>query len=144
MATAERKDPLASFRFLVEIGGLVVGGFSEISGLQTETEMEEYREGGVNDYVHKLPKNSKYLNLTLKRGLTDSTVLWTWYRAVVAGTIQRKDGSIILLDASGAEKWRWNFVQAYPIKWVGPDLKADGNAIAVETLELAHNGFTKG
>ena len=141
MSIGERKEPLTSFRFLVEIDNLVVGGFSEISGLQVETEIEEYREGGNNTFVHKLPKFSKYPNLTLKRGLTDSTVLWNWYQEVVSGTIERKNGSIILLDYAGSEKWRWNFIQAYPVKWGGPDLKADSNTFAIETLELAHNGF---
>lgn len=144
MITGERKSPLTSFHFLVEIDGLVVGGFSEITGLQTETEMEEYREGGLNEYVHKFPKFSKYPNLILKRGISDSTVLWDWYRKVVAGSTERKNGSIILLDHAGNEKWRWNFFQAFPLKWIGPDLKADSNTIAVESIELAHNGFTKG
>ncbi|MBD5799852.1 phage tail protein [Bacillus pseudomycoides] len=144
MATGERTDPLTNFNFLVELDGLVVGGFSEISGLQTETETEEYREGGLNEYTHKLPKSSKYSNVVLKRGLTDSSVLWDWYRKVVGGSIERKNGSIILLDYAGNEKWRWNFSQAFPVKWVGPDLKADSSTIAVETLELVHHGFTKG
>src|SRR3954468_17189904 len=112
MGTGERKDPFKTFNFLVAMDGLVVGGFSEISGLQIETEIEEYKEGGVNDYLHKLPKNSKYLNLTFKRGLTDSDVLWNWYRNVVTGKVERKNGSIILLNHAGDEKWRWNFSQA--------------------------------
>ncbi|MGC5328277.1 phage tail protein [Brevibacillus sp. SYSU BS000544] len=144
MATGERTDPLTNFNFLVEIDGLVVGGFSEITGLQTETETEEYREGGLNEYLHKLPKSSKYSNVVLKRGLTDSSVLWNWYRKVVSGSMERKNGSIILLDHAGNEKWRWNFSQAFPVKWIGPELKADSSTISVETLELAHHGFTKG
>ncbi|QWH88421.1 phage tail protein [Bacillus toyonensis] len=144
MSTIERKDPFTSFSFLVEIDNLVVGGFSEVSGIQVETEMEEFREGGLNEYVHKLPKVSKYSNLILKRGITDSTVLWDWYQNVVAGKIERKNGSIILLNFNGSENWRWNFIQAYPLKWIGPDLKADNYAIAIETLEIAHNGFIKG
>ncbi len=144
MTTATRVDPYAGFRFLVEISGLVVGGFSEVSGLQAETETEEYREGGLNTYVYKLPKLTKYPNLVLKRGVTDSDVLWKWHQDVVAGKIERKGGSVILLDYAGNEKWRWNFTQAYPVKWAGPELKTDSNAVAVETLELAHHGLTKG
>lgn len=144
MATGKRRDPYLNFRFLVEIGGLIVGGFSDVSGLQVETEAEEYREGGVNEYVHKLPKITKYTNLTLKRGITDSDVLWKWHRDVVAGKIMRKNGSVILLDVAGNEKWRWNFSQAYPVKWSGPDLKADSSMTAVESIELAHNGIMKG
>lgn len=144
MATGERSDPYASFRFLVEIDGLVVGGFTEVSGLQAETETEEYREGGVNDHVHRLPKLTKYPNLTLKRGITDSDVLWQWYQEVISGIFKRKNGSIVLLDYAAREKWRWNFYQAYPVKWAGPDLKADSGTIAVETLELTHKGLVKG
>ncbi|MBU7005777.1 phage tail protein [Phosphitispora fastidiosa] len=144
MATGIRKDPYANFSFLVEIGGLIAGGFSEVSGLQAETETEEYREGGVNEYVHKLPKITKHTNLTLKRGITDSDVFWKWHRDVISGKIERKNGSVILLDAAGNEKWRWNFSQAYPVKWNGPELKAESNTIAVETIELTHHGLTKG
>jgi phage tail-like protein len=144
MPVAERNDPYLSFRFLVEIQGLIVGGFSEVAGLQAETETEEIQEGGVNDYVHKLPKITKYPNITLKRGITDSDVLWNWHQEVVNGIISRKSGFIILTDSEGNEKWRWLFTDAYPVKWTGPDLKADSSAIAVETLELAHNGIKKG
>ncbi len=144
MATGIRKDPYVNFNFLVEIGGLIVGGFSDVSGLQTETETEEYREGGVNDYVHKLPKITKHSNLTLKRGITDADALWKWHADVAAGKIERKNGSVILLDTAGNEKWRWNFTQAYPVKWSGPELKADSSMVAVESIEIAHNGLTKG
>ena len=143
MAAYERNDPLAGFRFLVEIDGLVVGGFTDIGGLQAETETEEYREGGVNTHMHKLPQITKYPNLTLKRGLTYSDVLWRWYRDAAIGDVKRRSGSVLLLDASGSEAWRWNFVQAYPVKWTGPELKSDGSQLAFESIELAHNGFSK-
>ena len=144
MAVAERKDPYSSVRFLVEIDELIVGGFSEVSGLQVETETEEYREGGVNDYVHKLPKGSKYPNLVLKRGITDSDALWKWHQDVVSGKKARKTGRIILLDLKGNEKLRWTFEDAYAVKWSGPEFKADGNAVAIETLEISHHGIKKG
>ncbi|MBM3235943.1 phage tail protein [Candidatus Poribacteria bacterium] len=143
MATAGRNDPYLSYRFRIEIDGIISGGFAECSGIQAETEYEEYREGGVNDYVHRLPKVTKYPNLTFKRGITDSEKLWDWYQNVVMGKIERKNGAIILLDSEGNEKWRWNFKGAYPVKWTGPDLKADSNAVAFETLELTHTGITK-
>lgn len=144
MAVGKRNDPYLSFRFQVEIEGLIAGGFSEVSGLQVETETEDHREGGVNDYVHKIIKGTKQQNLTLKRGITDSDTLWKWHQDVVNGKIKRKSGRIILLDLEGNEKWHWTFQDAYPVKWTGPDLKADGNNIAIETLELAHNGIKKG
>jgi len=93
--------------------------------------------------VHKLPKITKYPNITLKRGITDSDVLWKWHQEVISGLFMRMSGFIILLDSKGEEKWRWHFVDAYPVKWTGPDLKADSSTVAVETLELAHNGIMK-
>lgn len=143
MSVGERKDPYLSFMFNVEIDGLIVGAFSEVSGLQIEVETEEYKEGGVNDYVHKFPKMAKYQNLVLKKGITDSDVLWKWHQDVVNGKIERKSGSIVLLDSTGEEKLRWGFAEAYPVKWTGPDLKADTNAVAVESLELCHKGISK-
>lgn len=143
MALNERADPYVGYQFLVEIRGLIVAGFTEVSGLQAETEFEEIKEGGVNDHVHKLPKITKYPNITLKRGITDSDVLWKWHREVVGGQFKRKDCFVVLLDNQRNEKWRWYFTDAYPVKWTGPDLKADSSAIAIETLELAHNGIKK-
>lgn len=144
MVIGKRNDPYLSFRFLVEIQGLIVGGFSEVSGLQAETEIEEKREGGVNDYVHKLPKITKYQNITLKRGITDSDTLWEWHQDVVNGNIERKTIFVVLMDREGDEQWRWQFIDAYPVKWTGPDLTAGSSAVAVETIELAHNGIKKG
>jgi phage tail-like protein len=144
MPTGERKkDPYLSFRFLVEVQGLVVAGFSEVSGLSAETEVDEQREGGVNEFVHKLPKLTKYPNLTLKWGLTDSDVLWKWHHDVKTGRVKRANVHLVLLDSEGNEKWRWSFEKAYPIKWIGPDLKSDGSSVALESLEIAHNGFSK-
>ncbi|ODA40663.1 phage tail protein [Desulfosporosinus sp. BG] len=141
MATGKRKNPYTNFKFLVEINGMVVAGFSEVYGLQAETETEEYREGGVNHFVLKLPKVTSYPNLTLKRGLTDSDALYKWYRDVAVGSIVRKQVSVVVLDHSGNEVRRWNFSQAYPVKWTGPELSADSSAIAVEVVELVHKGL---
>ncbi|GBF34825.1 hypothetical protein DCCM_3945 [Desulfocucumis palustris] len=134
-------DPAGSFRFWVEIDGLLVAGFTEVSGLQSEVEVEEYREGGVNEYVHVLPRITKYPNIVLKRGVTSSDNLWGWYEKVTEGSIQRKNGSIILLSQQGLELWRWNFYDAYPTKWIGPELNSSGNDVAVETLEITHKGL---
>ena len=143
MAVGDRKDPYSSFRFLVEIDSLVVAGFSEVSGLQAETHIEDYREGGVNDHVHKLPKETTYSNIILKRGITDSEVFWKWHQDVVNGKIERRNGYIVLLDSEKNETWRWNFLDAYPAKWSGPDLRADSDAVAFESIELVHNGIKK-
>jgi phage tail-like protein len=143
LAIAERRDPYQSFNFLIEVQGLIAGGFSEVSGIQAETEVEEIKEGGVNDHVHKLPKATKYTNVAFKRGITDSDTLWRWHQDVIAGRFERRTVFVVLRDASGDEKWRWSFIDAYPVKWIGPDLKADSSAVAIESLELAHDGFKK-
>jgi phage tail-like protein len=139
-----RNDPYAAFNFLVEIEGLIVGGFTEVSGLQVETAVHEYQEGGQNEYVHKLPGPTRYpSNLTLKRGLTDIETLWSWHQDVIAGRIERRNGTIYLLDRLRLPAMWWDFKQAYPVKWSGPDFKADSNAVAVETVELVHRGISK-
>lgn len=139
-----RRDPYTTFNFLVEVEGLVVGGFSEVSGLQVETVVEEYTEGGQNDYVHKLPGPTKYpSNLVLKRGLSDVATLWSWHQEVVTRQVTRRNGTIYLLDAQGSPVLWWHFKEAYPVKWSGPDLKADSNTVAVEMLELVHRGLAK-
>jgi phage tail-like protein len=144
MALGKRKDPYLAFNFLVEITGLVVGGFTEVSGLQVETEVEEYREGGLNNYVHKLPGPSRYpSNLTLKHGLTDIDGLWKWHQEVVRGIINRKKISILLHDSTQKERWRWDFEGAFPVKWSGPELRAGSTDVAVESIEFVHKGMIK-
>jgi phage tail-like protein len=132
-----------AFRFRLEIQSIVVAEFSEVSGIQTETEVEPYEEGGVNDFVHQLPKRTKYQNLVLKRGITDIEEMWKWRQEVVSGIFERKTVTVILLDEIGRDAWRWEFEAAFPVKWTGPDFKADNNAIAFETIELAHHGLRK-
>lgn len=140
----KRTDPYLAFRYLVEIECVTVGGFSEVTGLQVETEIKEYREGGLNEYMHRLAGPTRYpSNLILKRGLTDADTLIKWHENITQGIIERCNGSIVLLDTTGQERWRWNFLQAYPVKWIGPNLRATTSEVAVETLELAHNGFVK-
>jgi phage tail-like protein len=137
-------DPLLNFRFHVEIDGMLFGGFSEVSGLSVEVETEDYEEGGVNDYVHKLPKRTKYQNIVLKQGLTYSSQMWDWHQDVVNGKIEPKSGRIILMDFNGIPMWYWTFEEAYPVKWTGTDLKATGGGeVFIETLELAHTGIKK-
>lgn len=138
MATGTRVDPYRNFSFLVEIDGITQAGFSDASGFGASTDPIEYREGGETKTVRKLPGLTKYTNITLKWGLTDSRELYDWYRDVVNGKIERKSGSIILLDLEGNEAVRWNFFEAWPTKWDGPDFTAKGNDVAIETLELAH------
>ncbi|MFZ3167948.1 MAG: phage tail protein [Candidatus Methanoperedens sp.] len=146
MTTGEVPYPYTSFKFRVEIEGITSARFSEVSGLQFETETEPYEEGGVNDFVHILPKRTKYQNIILKRGITDADDMWEWYQKVVNGKFERKNGAIVLMDVSGKDKdtkWRWDFFNAYPVKWTGPELKADSGTVAFEAIELAHHGIKK-
>ncbi|HSB52642.1 MAG TPA: phage tail protein [Dissulfurispiraceae bacterium] len=144
MPTGQNPDPYRGFRFRVEIDGIAVAHFSDVSGLQVETETEPYEEGGLNDFVHQLPKRTKFQNITLKRGITDVDEIWQWHQEVVSGKFKRKNGSIILLNEAGEDTWRWNFSKAFPVKWTGPELKADSNTVAFESVELAHHGIKKG
>jgi phage tail-like protein len=136
--TGARSDPAASFRFEVTIDELAPGGFSECTGLQLETEVQDYVEGGQNEYVHKFPTRTKQSNLTFKRGIVDRA-LWDWYFDTTQGRIRLRDGTIAIRDPSGERVLaEWQFRGAFPCKWTGPDLNATQTAVAVETFELCH------
>jgi phage tail-like protein len=130
-------DPYKNFRFLVELDGIVQAGFSDVSGFGSNVEVIEYREGGDAANVRKLPGKVSYPDITLKWGITDSRELYDWHLAAVNGTIQRKNGSIILLDDAAQEKVRWNFFGAWPSKWDGADFSAKGNDVAIDTLTVS-------
>lgn len=138
-----RTDPYRNSNFLVEIDGITQAGFSDCSGFGSSTDPIEYREGGENTTVRKLPGLTKHNNITLKWGLTDSPDLYNWYRDVVKGQVKRKNGSIVVLDLDGREKVRWNFFNAWPTKWDGPNFSAKGSEVAIETLEIAHEGIER-
>ncbi len=141
MATGDRRDPFRSFNFAVEIDGLARAGFRECSGLDASQDPIEYREGTEGLTMRKLPGLNKYSNITLKWGMTDDHELWDWRKKAMTGKVERKNGSIVLLDDTGAEKMRWNFREAWPTKWTGPSFNATGNEVAIETLEIAHEGL---
>lgn len=136
-------DPLLNFNFIVEFDGITQAGFAECSGFGATTEPVEVNEGGLNTASHKFPGRTKQNNLTLKWGMTNSIELYEWYRDAVNGKIRRMTGSIIMLDTEGREKARWNFYDAWPTKWDGPSLNAKGNEVAIETLEIAHEGLER-
>jgi phage tail-like protein len=156
MASSSRIDPLRAFNFyitLIDNSNLVgtvltavlsyaVAGFSECSGLEATLEVLDYREGGVNSYVHKFPTRATHSNLVLKRGaiyLYDD--LWDWHYGWVQGTGTRKDGLIVLLNEARQPAKIWKFKRGIPTKWVGPSLNAAQNAVAVESLDIAHEGL---
>ena len=136
-------QPYQTFNFAVEIEGLLVGGFTEVSGLEGQVEVEEYREGGVNGFIHKLPGRTSYSNLTLSHGLTSVSTLWNWYHDTPLGAIQRRNGTIMLLDPRQIPVMWWNFRNAIPVRWTGPTFHASSDEVGVESLELAHEGLTK-
>jgi len=138
MPTGTRVDPYRGFNFLVEIDGITQAGFQEVSGLDSSTDPVDYREGSDPTHVRKLAGLNKFSPITLKRGITDSDELWKWRDSVVVGKPERKNGSIVLLDETGAEKLRWNFSNAWPSKWTGPAFNATSTAVAIETLEIIH------
>jgi phage tail-like protein len=141
MATAQIQDPYGNFNFLVEIDGITRAGFQECSGFDATIDVTEQREGGDNQTVRKLPGLTKYSNIQLKWGMTDDDELYDWHRKAVLGDIERKNGSIVLLNRKGEEVKRWNFVRAWPTKWDGPDFNATSSEVAIESMEIVHEGL---
>lgn len=130
-------NPYTQFNYLIEIDGLSVAGFTEVSGLTTEQDVIEYREGSDTQTVRKIPGLRKYSNLTLKRGFTQNKELWDWRKTTIDGVTERKSGAIILQDESQAEALRWEFQEGWVSKWEGPTLNATANEAAIESLEIA-------
>jgi phage tail-like protein len=142
-STGARLDPFLGFRFDVRFVGLEPAGFSECGGLQAETEVLAYPEGGRNTTLRQFPTRTKYPNLVLRRGLVDRA-FWDWYGDVIAGTITRRSGQVTLRDPAGDEAVAtWELLEAFPCKWIGPPLNASQSTIAVETFELCHEGLSR-
>ncbi|QEE31422.1 phage tail protein [Terriglobus albidus] len=129
--------------FEVEIDGLLVGGFTEVSGLDVELKTFPVPEGGQNDFEEVRTSGVKHSRLVLKRGLTTADMLWQWHADAMQGKIERRNGSIVLMTSNLLEMWRWNFRDAYPVKWTGPAFKAGEAAVAFESIELVHRGISK-
>jgi phage tail-like protein len=144
MSAGVLTDPFGNYNFLVEIDGIERGAFQEVSGFDSTIDVIEHREGGENTTVRKLPGMTKYSNIVLKWGITDDMSLYNWHRDTVNGRSNfRRNGSIVLVDRQQNEVARWNFVRAWPTKYDGPDLNAEGTDVAIEMLELAHEGVTR-
>ncbi len=143
MATGTRKDPLIGGSFMVEIDGINVGNFKEVTGLNSETEVVEDR-GGKDRTARKIPGKIRYQNIVLKRGWTGSDELWKWRKSVIDGKVERKSGSIILLGEDGeTELLRYNFFEAWPLKWEGPTLAGGSQDTMIEVVELTHEGVMR-
>ena len=137
-----RIDPLRGFRYLVEIEGIASGAFVRVKGLAREIKHESFREGGVNDYEHKLISQVSYPPLVLERGLALPD-LWTWIQEAVNGNVIRRKVSVRLRNEAGDATWTWHADHAIPVKWSCTDLDAHSSQVLMETLELAHHGLRK-
>lgn len=139
--TGERVDPYRSFNFRVD--GVDVGSFSEVSGLSSDGEATDYREGtDVSLTVRKLPGLRNYNNVTLKRGITQSDALWSWYENIVNGVDDRRNCVIILMNEERNDVIRWSLENAFINRYEVSTLNASGNEVAMETVELVHEGLT--
>jgi len=147
MAPVFREDPYSGMNFEVQIAGIsddgrvVKGSFAEVSGLEVEIQPIEYRNGSEDIRVRKMPGLKKFANLTFKRGLIGDLMLWNWIKTAMDGNVQRADGVIVLLDEAREPVMRWKFRRGWPCKWSGPSLNATSNEVAMETLEICHEGL---
>jgi phage tail-like protein len=167
MARYQRRDPLPSYNFQVALldskdndgvglgtvalstaGLRTMAAFSEVSGLEMTMDVEEYSAGGINDHALKFPGRIKWSNLIMRRGVLakrdpiDGSDLWTWFQGYLDGRGVRKDGLIILCDENRNPRLTWSFRRGLPLKWTGPQLNAGQSQVAIEAVEIAHEGLT--
>jgi phage tail-like protein len=142
-----REDPYSALHFHVVINGVfddgatVQGSFAEVSGLDVEVEPIEYRNGSEDMTVRKVPGLKKFSNITLKRGVIGDLAFWKWITSVLDGRVLRADGTIVLLDENRQAVMTWRFRRGWPCRWTGPTLDARANEVAMETLEICHEGL---
>ena len=128
-------------RFTVAIDGFDLGNWSKCEGLTVEYDIHEYKEGGQNGFVHRLPGRAKYQNIKLTRPIDDSSTIVAGWVASIQGVAARMTARVAVLDSAGELVTFWNLVDVYPVKWSGPSLDVTSSTVAMESLELAHNGF---
>ncbi|MFN3203001.1 MAG: phage tail protein [Bradymonadia bacterium] len=136
--------PMGKFRFKFEVDGITMAHFQSVTGLGHEIEVLEQQEGGVNEYMHKLPGQGRYSNLVLKVGWVSTQLVEDWHMGFARNPkgVQRKTGALVLLDDAGQEAKRWDFKGAWPVKWEGPAPDTSQSAIAVESIEIAYEQLT--
>lgn len=153
------ENPMPGYRFVITLDAgdaylppaqahlvplVAAGAFNEVSGLSAELEVTAYPEGGVNDHVHQLPVRHSWGRITLRRGVVRDPGLWSWYEAGLSNSLgARRDGVIMLLSESGAPAVAWSFRAGLAARWTGPDLNAGQDAVAIESLEIAHEGLIR-
>jgi phage tail-like protein len=130
-------DPYAQFNFLIVIDNVTAGGFTEASGLTTEQDVIEYREGNETARMRKLPGLAKFNNIMLKRGVV-SDELWQWRKTTLDGNTERRDGQVILMDETRNPVMAWNFFEGWLCKFEGPTLNSTTNEVATESIEICY------
>lgn len=142
---APRRDPYTNARFRLQINGIEQAAFVECAIADTTSDPIEYRVGTDIGSARKQPGLTKYGNITLKWGLSDSKELWDWRKMIIDGKVDdaRRNGSIIVLDEEGNPTVQWDFVRGWPTKYDPADLNAKANDIAIETLEITHEGLAR-
>jgi phage tail-like protein len=157
--TGLRTDPLLAFNFVITlldtssvlaapvsaataaVSDVAVGGFTECSGLEMTLDVEEYKEGGRNSEILQFPTRVKWSKITLKKGIASSTALWDWHYGFAAGNGKRRDGVIVLLNDLRAPNNIWYFRRGLPTRYTGPTLNAAQSSVAIETIEITHEGI---
>lgn len=141
-------EPPVSGRFLLEVDGVEIGVFSEVSGLQLNVSVDEYSEGGQNGYVHKLPGRMTWPNLVFRRGVTDSDALFAWVQktsgegfAANGNKLTRSTGAVTVVSSDNKRLRSWNLDGVFPVRWTGPKLTVEQTVALEEELEVAHYGF---
>ena len=158
-AVGIRTDPVLNHNFLISlidtsstlgllksvatsaVSDIALGGFMECSGLEMSLEVKDFEEGGNNGFVHKFATRMKWSNIILKKGLGVGTALWDWSYSFVEGKGKRRDGMITLLNDLKVPTVVWYFRNGLPLKYTGPTLNATQNNVAIESLEIAHEGI---
>ncbi len=135
--------PHGRFRYKVEIDGLDAGGFSEVSGFDLSIDVMDYREGDSVQTPMKMPGLRRYSNIVLKQGLADSMVLYDWITTGVDGAVERKTITITLLDEEESPAASWQVINAWPMRYTAPNFDANASEVAIESLEIAHEGMTR-
>ncbi|MFW5896061.1 MAG: phage tail protein [archaeon] len=140
MATP-RTDPYVAFNYLIEINGIRAGGFSEVSGLDAEIQAIDYRNGDEDFVPRKLPGIKQFPNIVLKRGIIGELDTFEWLRLGAIGQVDRREGTIVLRDEQRNEVMRWRFIRGWACKYMGPNLMGDSNTVAIESIEICHEGL---
>ena len=142
--TGTRVDPYRAYNFRLEVNGVNEAHFTECSGLGVKVQAIAYREGGTREVVHRLPGHVEYCDVTLRYGLTNSPDMWEWLMKTVAGQVDRRNVSIVMVDNDGVtEVMRWNLLDAWPSEWRGALLNALAQEAAIESMTLVFEQLTR-